>query len=193
MYIFRYIKRILKIFWKRKYHCMHSSLPLVETLYAIVNTQERQSQTILITNLTPQTWKKTVPLSLHWALLSGHPKVIRKRGLPPSTCLPVPQNPKAVALVIPTDMEGKLQGIWRAENSSYFCAVGKTDTTFREFILQEKVPARGFWWDSEKQSHLQLQKFFTQSLYHPKPKFWKFIFKSSCCFIMRDYLLQQSY
>lgn len=111
MYVFRYMKRILKIFWKRKHHCMHSSLHLLEPLDAIVGTQKRQSQTILITNLTPQRWKRTVPLSLHQALLSGHPKVIRKTGLPPSTCLAVAQNPKAVALVIFTDMEGKLQGI----------------------------------------------------------------------------------
>lgn len=111
MYVFRYMKRILKILWKRKYHCMHSSLHLLEPLDAIVGTQERQSQTILITNLTPQRWKRTVPLSLNQALLlSEHPKVIRKMGLPPSTCLAVPQNPKAVALVIFTDMEGKLQG-----------------------------------------------------------------------------------
>lgn len=115
MYVFRYMKRILKILWKRKYHCMHSSLHLLEPLDAIVGTQERQSQTILITNLTPQRWKRTVPLSLHQALLlSEHPKVIRKMGLPPSTCLAGPQNPKAVALVIFTDMEGKLQGTWRA-------------------------------------------------------------------------------
>lgn len=33
----------------------------------------------------------------------------------------------------------------------YSPAVENSDTTFRELILQEKVPAGVFWWDSEKQ------------------------------------------
>lgn len=48
-----------------KCHCMHSSLLLLEPLEAIVSTQDRQTQTTLITNLTQQTWKRIALLSLH--------------------------------------------------------------------------------------------------------------------------------
>lgn len=113
---------------------MHSSLLLLEPLKAIVSTQNRQTQSTLITNLTCQTRRRIAPLELHQAWLSRHPKGIRNRGLPPSTCSAVLQNQNAVALVIPTDMEGKLQEIWRCEDSTV--STFKNPFYKRKFLLE---------------------------------------------------------
>lgn len=171
---------------------MHSSLPLAQPLDVVVNTQERQSQTALVTNLTPQRWKKTAPFSLLRALLSGRPKGARKRGLPAtlfSSALKSKSSSTGYSYIHGRQTAGDLKG---RKFYCYFPAVEKSDTTFRESISQEKAPAGVFWWDAEKPCHPQLQKFFTKSLHQSKGKFWTFLFKQSCCFIMRDYLLQPS-
>lgn len=85
---------------------MHSSLLLLEPLDAIVNTQDRLKPP-LSQILHAKHGKEQLPYLSTKLGCPGIQKGLERGGCHP----PLVQNKKALGLVTPTDMEGKLQEI----------------------------------------------------------------------------------
>lgn len=165
----------------------------MEPLDAIADTKERQSQTILITNLAPERQKKTVPLSLLRALCLGTQKWLEKGHCYLLSCHPLVKqcfkNPKPLFFFSLQTQKKKCRSEVLKILLLPSCS-GKVRRYLHSVHLTRKFLLEYF--DEIQKRLFQLQRFLAESLPHYTPKFWKSVFKQSCYFIITDYLLQQS-